>query len=122
MIRWISFLFVATFSCVFGAPANLTVDGFQEALRSPKVVVVDVYADWCGACKSFAPVFKQASEEFSKNFRFFKVNADQQGKLVKQLQITGLPTTIFFKNGVEVAREVGSMSADYFAEKLRSLE
>lgn len=122
MIRWVSFLFTAMFSCIFAAPLALTSDGFQEAVSSSKVAVIDVYADWCGACKKFAPIFTQASEKYSGQFQFFKVNADKQGALVKQLQIEGLPTTVFFKNGVEVGREIGYMDADYFAEKLKSFQ
>jgi len=89
----------------------------EETLKSENVVV-DFYAEWCGPCKKFAPIFeKVAGSELEKSKLFAKVNIDKEGELCDKFKVRSVPTILFLKNGKEVARHVG-----YLSEKELSLQ
>ncbi|MDF2549131.1 MAG: trxA [Chlamydiales bacterium] len=69
--------------------------------------VVDFYAEWCGPCKRFEPVFKQVAEEML-DYRFAKVNTDRSPLTSQGLNIKMIPTIVVFKEGKEVGRQEGS--------------
>ena len=73
-------------------------------------VLVDCWADWCGPCKSFAPVFTQAATELEPKLRFAKLNTEKEQGIAGRWQIRSIPTLILFKAGKEVARQSGAMS------------
>ncbi len=102
-------------------PKELKRDLLQEMLASSQLVVIDVYADWCGPCRRFEPVFKQASERFSKQYAFFKLNGDKERELARYFNVTAYPTTLYFKEGREVARHTGCMSMSELALELDGL-
>ncbi len=77
-----------------------------------KEAVVDFYADWCGPCKMFAPVFEEASNDSSINF--VKLNVDEHEDLAREYGVMSIPTTIHFKDGKEVSRQIGFMSKEDF--------
>ena len=79
-------------------------DNFDNA-TSNGVVVVDFYADWCGPCQMFAPVFLEASRAYSGRVSFAKVNTDESRELAARFKVLGIPTIVFFKDG-EVAEKV----------------
>ena len=89
-------------------PIKVTTKNWQKAvLNHKKPVVVDVWADWCGPCKMLAPQFKAAADELEGKARFAKLDADRYQKLVKKYKVMGLPTLLFFKDGVLVDRVTG---------------
>lgn len=63
-----------------------------------KYLVVDFYADWCGPCIRFAPTFKKLSEDYP-HIKFLKVNIDDSEEIAQNLNITSLPTFMFFQSG-----------------------
>lgn len=75
-----------------------------------KKAVVDFYADWCGPCKMFAPVFEKASSEY--NFNFVKLNVDKASDVAREYGVMSIPTVILFENGKEVKRFTGFMAQD----------
>jgi len=82
----------------------------QSLLSSSKAVVVDFYADWCGPCKTIAPVYEGLSTKYSRQnlVTFTKVNTDQQKDIAQQYSITAMPTFIYFENGKEHTRIQGA--------------
>lgn len=82
----------------------------SELLNQNVLTVVDIYADWCGPCKSLAPILKELNSEYGGKVHFVKLNADRENALSNSYNITGLPTLIFIKNGQEVGRHTGFMS------------
>jgi len=86
---------------------------FEEQL-SPELTMVDVWAPWCGPCRTLTPIIERVSEE--RNVKLLKINADESGDLATSFGVRGIPTVIFFKNGQEVDRVVGLKQATTYTE------
>ncbi len=82
-----------------------------------KKAVVDFYADWCGPCKMFSPVFEELSGEY--DFNFIKVNVDRSTDIAKEYGVMSIPTVILFENGKELKRNIGFMSKEDFEKFLK---
>jgi len=76
--------------------------------------MVDVWAPWCGPCRTLTPIIEKVSEE--KNVKLLKINADESGDLATSLGVRGIPTVIFFKDGQETDRVVGLKQATTYNE------
>ena len=95
-----------------GHPVTLTAGNFQKNVsRNDIPVVVDFWAPWCGPCKMMAPAFEQVAAELSPDVRLAKLNTEDEQAIGANLNIRSIPTMVIFKNGREVARQAGAMSA-----------
>ena len=84
---------------------------FLENLRkNPRPVVLDFWAPWCMPCRAAAPVVRKLGEDYAGRVDLWKVNADEQPDLLRELRIFGVPTMIAYHNGEEVTRRVGVAS------------
>jgi thioredoxin 1 len=88
---------------------NLTDTTFDATVAGNQIVLVDVWAVWCGPCKRFAPVFEQACTEHP-DVVFAKVDADAEQQLARRLKIRGIPTLLAYRDGVPVRRKLGALS------------
>ncbi|QZX49072.1 thioredoxin [Mycoplasma sp. E35C] len=79
---------------------------FEQLIKDNKKVVVDFYADWCGPCKMFGPVFEQVSKE-KTDWTFIKVNVDEAEELSIKYQVASIPTLYTFKNGEIENKKIG---------------
>ena len=87
-----------------------------DSLISNKAVV-DFYAQWCGPCKMFGPIFEEVSSEY--DFNFVKVDVDKSSDIARKYGVMSIPTIILFENGVEKKKFTGFMSKDDFIEFLK---
>jgi len=71
------------------------------------LIAIKFWAEWCSTCKKLEPSWTKMSEEFSNDYKFFKVNTDESKEFTKKLNIKSLPTILILKDGVEVKRIVG---------------
>ena len=91
-----------------------SIEEFNKILKDypDKIIIIDFWAVWCGPCMFFAPIFKKLHKEFKNDFIFLKVNVDENSSVAMKYQITGIPTTLFIKNGEVVNKIVGAMNYD----------
>lgn len=99
------------------------VEGRDESLqklinKSPLPVVIDVWAPWCGPCRTFSPTFEAIGSQYAGKAVFVKLNSDMNQQTSGQLGIRGIPTLLIFKNGQEVARQSGAMPREMFTQWL----
>ena len=87
-----------------------------DSLISNKAVV-DFYAQWCGPCKMFGPIFEEVSSEY--DFNFVKVDVDKSSDIARKYGVMSIPTIILFENGVEKKKFTGFMSKNDFVEFLK---
>lgn len=73
-------------------------------------VVVDVYADWCGPCQMYGPIFKEVSEKNWQRAEFFKLDSEANQQFAAQFGIRGIPATLVFQNGQLVKNQPGLLN------------
>jgi thioredoxin 1 len=90
---------------------HVTDDSFEpEVLKSEVPVLVDYWAEWCGPCKSIAPILEQLAREYDGRLKIAKINVDENQQVPAKFGIRGIPTLMLFKNGNLEATRVGALS------------
>ena len=91
-------------------PLPLTDETFTRTINESDLpVAVDFYADWCGPCRMMAPAVDALASHLQGKALIAKLNTDQSNRTASSFNIRGIPTTIVFKGGKEVARQSGAM-------------
>ncbi len=89
----------------------VTDDTFEpEVLNSDLPVLVDYWAEWCGPCKSIAPILDEVAREYDGRLKVAKMNVDENQQVPARFGIRGIPTLMLFKNGNLEATKVGALS------------
>jgi thioredoxin len=86
----------------------------REVLRSQVPVVVDCWADWCGPCKQFSPVFGATAKQYVGVVKFAKLDTDAEPALAQGLGVQALPTVLMFYKGQLVNAAEGALPASQF--------
>lgn len=91
----------------------------QDVLKSTLPVLVDFYADWCGPCKMAEPVLNELSEYYKDKLTIVKINVDENNQTPAKYGVMSIPTTILFKGGNEIGRQVGFGGKQVFEELIK---
>ena len=106
------------------ATATATAESFDELIDGDGIVLVDFWAEWCGPCHRFAPVFEEASEQH-QDIRFYKVDTEEERELAARASITSIPTLMAFRDGILVYARPGALPApmlEQLIEGVRGLD
>ncbi len=106
------------------ATMEMTAQDFEETITSNDIVIIDFWAPWCGPCRSFAPIFEEASENHP-DIVFAKVNTEEEQELAGHFQIRSIPTLMIFREQVILFAEAGMLAKpqlEQVIEKVRELD
>jgi thioredoxin 1 len=103
---------------------EITKETFNDTINNNDIVLVDWWAEWCGPCRSFAPVFEEASGKHP-DIVFGKVDTETQPELSAMARITSIPTIMAFREGILIFSQPGALPASSLEEligKVRELD
>ena len=95
------------------ATTALTAQNFEQTVLDNDTVFVDFWADWCGPCQRFAPVYEDVSQQHD-GVVFAKVDTEAEQALAAAVNITSIPTLMAFRDGILVFRQAGALPKEAF--------
>ena len=103
---------------------QITKETFNDTINNNDIVLVDWWAEWCSPCRSFAPVFEEASGKHP-DIVFGKIDTEAQPELSAMARITSIPTIMAFREGILIFSQPGALPATSLEEligKVRELD
>lgn len=99
---------------------TLTQHSIADALARPGILVIDFWAPWCGPCRTMAPQFERVAQ-LRPQYRFAKVNVDEQPTVASAFQIRSIPTLVVVNDGEVIGASPGMIGADQLVGALDQL-
>ncbi len=103
------------------ATIDLTASTFDEVVAQDGIVLVDFWAEWCGPCKNFAPIFEKSSDAKSEIVHA-KVDTEAEQELGRKFGISAIPTLMAFRDGVMVFNQAGALPAPALSQLVEAVE
>ena len=100
---------------------DLTAADFEETVTKDGITLVDFWADWCGPCKAFAPVYEEASQKYPE-IRFGKVDTEAEQQLAGAANIRSIPTLMAFRDGILVFSQPGALPAPALEQVITAVQ
>ena len=90
-----------------------------KVLKSTTPVLVDFWAPWCAPCKMAEPILEELSETYKGKTEFLKLNVDDNSQTPMKYGVMSIPTTILYKEGKEVGRQIGFAGKQAFEDLIK---
>jgi len=100
---------------------ELTEPVFADTIENNQLVILDFWAEWCGPCKAYGPVYERVSNEFP-DVVFGKIDTEDQQALAGMFGIRSIPTTIAFKEGIGVFMQPGALPEQALRDLVKMLQ
>ena len=102
------------------AAINLTEPEFADTVENNEIVLLDFWAEWCGPCKAYGPVYERVSEDFP-DVVFAKIDTEAEPQIAQAFNVRSIPTTIAFKEGIGVFIQPGALPEDALRDLVTKL-
>lgn len=103
------------------ASIEITEPIFAETIDNNSIVFLDFWAEWCGPCRAYGPVYERVSEDFP-NVVFGKIDTEAQPALSQSFGIRSIPTTVVFKDGIGVFMQPGALPEDALRDLVTKIQ
>lgn len=100
----------------------MNMENFNELIQSHKPVLIDFYAEWCTPCKMMKPRLLEVAEVIGEKAKIVTVDVDKEKKLTERFRIQSVPTLIIFKDGKQLWRQSGIISANALIKLLKDYQ
>ena len=100
---------------------QITNENYAEVLASGQPVVIDFWAEWCGPCRTIAPIVEELAEEYADRVNIGKCDVDSSDDVVAVYRVRNIPTLVFIKDGQVVDKHVGAISKNDLQAKIDAL-
>ena len=102
------------------ATVELTQAGFEESVVKENILFVDFWAEWCGPCRMFGPIFEKASEKYP-DITFGKVDTEAEQELAGMAGISSIPTLMVFREGIMLFNQAGALPEANLEELIQAV-
>lgn len=92
----------------------------QEIDNYQGLCVVDLWAPWCGPCKTLGPIIQELATELEGRVKIGKVNIDDNPKLAVRFGVTAIPSILFIRNGQIIGKQIGVLPKSKLEQKINS--
>jgi thioredoxin 1 len=103
------------------AVTALNTDNIQSTIENNDIVIIDFWAEWCGPCQAFKPVFEAASENH-QDVTFASVDTEDQAQLAAMFQIRSIPTLVVFREQIPIFGQPGMLPAETLEELISKVK
>ncbi len=97
---------------------TITKENFEELIAGDQLVVIDFWAEWCGPCRTIAPIIEELAAEYEGKAVIGKCDVEDNDDIVGRYGVRNIPTVIFLKGGELVDKQVGAASKEAFKAKI----